>query len=429
MACETIKNGVVGQGIPIRDAVKKVTGQTRYVADQKLPGMLHAKVLFSTVAHARIKRIDCSQALALPGVKAVLWHENTPDVRYNGTGESIDRYRTERIFDDTVRFIGDRVAAVAAVDLATAEKAVRLIRVEYEPLPVNTDPEAGMVEGAYPLFEDCGLERGNLIETIRQSCGDVDKAMAEADLVLQDEYRLPMAHHGALETHACIAEWDADGKLTLHTTSQDIFSMRQNLCRIFCLPMSKVRIRVPAMGGSFGGRVDMILEPVAAALAIRAGRPVKLAYNRREEMLSTRTRHAMKIRIKSGVKRDGTILAQDMQVYCSAGAYVGGTCNIVWSMCSKFFKILTCRNLRFAGYPVVTNTPVGGPMRGFGSPQIFFAHQRHMNRLARSLDMDPMQLQEKKPDLSGRGGLPQRPAPWKRPDPGLPEAGGPVAGL
>ena len=332
MSCEQVINGVIGKRIPIRDAALKATGQLKYVADMKLPQMLHAKILFSPVAHAKIKSIDVSRAEMLPGVKAVVYYKNAPKVYYNSCGEVIDQYHTELVFDDTVRFVGDRVAAVAAVDEATAEKALRLIEVEYEELPVNFDPEAGMREEAYVLHRTGNLAKGNLIEKIVQNAGDVDKAMLQADYVYEDRYSLPAIHHGAIETHACIANYDARKKLTVYTSSQDSFAVRINLAKVFDLPMSRVRVVVPAMGGAFGGKVDMVLEPVAALLAIKTGRAVKLVYNRKETITSTRSRHAMKIDIKTGVMKDGRIIAQEYKVYCNAGAYASGSSNIVWAM-------------------------------------------------------------------------------------------------
>jgi CO/xanthine dehydrogenase Mo-binding subunit len=287
------------------------------------------------------------------------------------------------------------VVAVAAVDERTAEKALQLIKVEYEELPVNFDPEEGLSDDAYVIHTEGGLERGNLIETVSQSCGDVDAAMKESDMVFEDTYTLPAIHHGAIETHASIACYDATGKLTVYTSSQDSFGVRINLSRIFSLPMSRVRVIVPAIGGAFGGKVDMITEPVAAALSIKTGCPVKLVYNRREDIVSTRTRHAMKVYMKTGVNRDGTIVAEDMKVYCNAGGYASGSTNIVWAMCGRIFKVHRCRNIRYTGYPVITNTPMGGPMRGFGSPQAFFPQQRQMNRIAQVLGIDMLDLQLK----------------------------------
>lgn len=395
MSCEQEKNGMVGQRIPIRDAAMKVTGQTRYVADMKLPDMLYAKVLFSTVAHGKIKRIDISKAQHLPGVRAVVCYKNSPQVYFNSCGEVISSYHMERIFDDTVRYVGDKVAAVAADDLKTAERALRLVEVEYEPLPVNIDPEAGMQPDAYPLHHTPDLFEGNIIEKVVQSCGDVDTAMMQAHRVYEDSYRFPAIHHGAIETHAAIANYDAAGKLTVYTSSQDSFAVRTNLAKIFALPMSRIRVVVPAVGGAFGGKIDMIIEHVAALLSMRTGRPVKLVYNRAESMVSTRTRHAMTIKLKTGVKQDGTILAQDFTVCCNAGAYACGSSSIVWAMCGRLFKLLQTPNIRFTGYPVLTNTPIGGPMRGFGSPQAFFAQQRQMNRIAIDLGLDMVEMERR----------------------------------
>jgi CO/xanthine dehydrogenase Mo-binding subunit len=406
MSCEKEKNGMIGQRIPIHDAALKVTGQMKYVADMELPQMLYAKLLFSSVAHAKIKSIDTTEAEALPGVKAVVCYKNAPQAYFNSCGEVIDQYQMERIFDDTVRYVGDKVAAVAAVDEATAEKAVRLIKVEYDDLPANFDPEAGMQEEAYILHQTPDLARGNVIEEVVQNAGDVDLAMKEAYRVYEDEYSYPAIHHGAIETHTCIAEYDAQKKLTVHTSSQDSFAVRINLAKIFDMPMNKIRVTVPAIGGAFGGKIDMVLEHVVALLAIQTGRPVKLVFNRREDIASTRTRHGMKIRMKTGVKEDGTIIAQDYKVYCNAGAYACGSSNIVWAMCGKIFKNMKNPNIRFIGYPVLTNVPIGGPMRGFGSPQAFFAQQRQMNRISKDLGIDMADME--RINLCGPDGMDMR---------------------
>lgn len=392
---EEIVNGVVGTPYPIDDAALKATGQLRYVDDLKLPNMLHGRILFSAVPHARIKLLDASAALAMEGVHAVVSYQNTPAVYYNSSGETLDIFKTERVFDEIVRFVGDRVAAVAADTPEIAAEAVRAIRVEYEPLPVNFDPEAGMAEDAYPLHTHGGLLKGNLMEIVKQSCGDAEAAIASAPHVFTDTFTVPPIHHGAIEPHGSVAFYDACGKLMVWTASQDSFAVRVNLSRIFSLPMSRVRVSVPAIGGGFGGKVDMITEPVAAALSIQTGRPVKLVYSRREDIVSSRTRHAMKIQLRMGFDSDGTILGEDMTVFCNAGAYASGTSNIVWAMCGKFFKVHRCQNIRFTGYPVVTNTPVGGPMRGFGSPQTFFAQQRLMQRAATALGLDFYGMQVK----------------------------------
>lgn len=381
---------MIGKRLPIRDAALKVTGQLRYVDDMKLPHMLHAKVLFSPVAHAKIKRIDTAQAEALPGVRAVACYKNAPDVLFNSCGEEIDGIKTERVFDSTVRYMGDKVAAVAADTLQIAEKALRLIKVEYEPLPVLLDPEAAMAEGAYPIHEG-----GNLFETVLLNAGDVEQGMEQADRIFEHRYILPAIHHSAIETHTAIATYESNGKLTIYTPCQDTFNHRLNLTRIFGLPMSKVRVISPAIGGGFGGKIDMVVEPIAALLAMKTGRPVKLTYSRREDITSSRTRHKMIIYLKTGVKNGGTIVAQDLKTIVNAGAYAGGTSSIVWAMSSKYFKLLKTPNLRFTGYEVYTNTQIAGAMRGFGSPQEFFAQQRQMNTIANALGISIIDMQLK----------------------------------
>lgn len=385
----------IGANIPIAQAALKATGQMMYTADMKLPHMLHAKVLFSPRPHARIVKIDTSRAEALPGVRAVISHLNTPNRYYNSCGEVLNEFMTEQLFSPVVRYVGDKVAAVAADTEKIAEAALKLIDVTYEDLPANYDPERALDESAYVIHDHGELENGNLILTVAQSSGDVDVAMAKADRIFSDVYECPAIHHGAMETHAALAVYDAEGMLTVYTPSQDTFAKRRNLATIFDLPMSKVRVSVPAIGGAFGGKIDLITEPIAAALAIKTGRPVRLVYNRTEDICSTRNRHAMRLYLRTGVMNDGTIVAEDMRAFVNAGAYASGTTSVVWAMCGRLFKVHQCPNVRFVGYPVITNTTIGGPMRGFGSPQLFFAQQRQMNTIAKALGIDMLELQRK----------------------------------
>lgn len=381
---------MIGTNIPIRDAALKTTGQLAYTADLHFPGMLHAKVLFSPVAHAKIKRIDTVAAEALEGVHAVVCYQNSPDVFFNSCGEEIDSDKTEKIFDSTVRYVGDKVAAVAADTEKIAEQALRLIEVEYEELPAYFDPKDALKEGAYKIHGE-----SNVIYPVEINAGDVPGAMEKADYVFEDTYSTPAIHHGAIETHASVAIFDRSGKLTVYSPSQDIFGYRKNLSRIFGLPMSKVRVITPSMGGGFGGKIDMVTEPVTALLAMKTGKPVKLVYTRREDIISTRTRHAMEIHLKTGVSKDGVILAQEIELIVNAGAYATGTMSIVWAMTAKYFRLYKTPNLRFVGTPVYTNTQIAGAMRGFGSPQMFFAQQRQMNRISKELGIDLIALQLK----------------------------------
>ena len=388
MKMEKQENKMIGANLPIRDAALKVTGALKYTADMKLPRMLYAKVLFSPIPHGKILEIHTEKAEQLPGVKAVVCYKNSPRRAFNSCGEEIDGAKTEYIFDDRVRFVGDKVAAVAAVDLATAEKAIRLIEVKYEPLPVNYDPLKALDPNAYPIHGET-----NLIEEVDLSAGDVEKGMEEADQIFEDCYSLPPIHHSAIETHCAIANYESNGKLTVYTACHDIFAHRLNLSRLFQLPMSKVRVITPAIGGGFGGKIDMVCEPIAALLAIKTGRPVKLVYNRREDIPSSRTRHGMELKIRTGVQKSGKIVAQEITAWVNAGAYAGGTMSIVWAMSGKFFKLTKIPNLRFRGIPVYTNMPIAGAMRGFGSPQLFFAQQRQMNKIAKKLKIDMARME------------------------------------
>lgn len=390
MSKEMPEHNIVGKRIPIRDAYLKASGKLRYVGDIKLPHMLYAKILFSPLPHAKIKSIDTKAAENLIGVHAVVCYKDAPKEKYNGNGEDKDFYKTERIFDDRVRFVGDKVAAVAAETIEIAKKAISLIKVEYEELPFYLDAKEAMREGSYPIHET-----GNLIEEINLGCNDVENAMESADFVFEDTYYMPAVHHSAIETHVCIADYDYDGKLTVYTPTQDVFGQRENLHRIFKIPMNKLRVVAPAIGGGFGGKIDLITEPIAALLAIKANRPVKLELTRNEDIFFSRTRHAMEVTLKTGINKDGTIVAQDVRSIVNAGAHTSCTMSVCWAMGGKLFKIYKTPNLRFKALPIYTNMPIAGAMRGFGSPQLYFAQQAQLSQIAKALEIDITELQLK----------------------------------
>jgi len=382
----------VGNSRPIRDAALKVTGQLQYTGDLKFPHMLHAKMLFSPVAHAKIKRIDTSKAEALPGVKAVVTYKNAPRIPYNSAMRFYEHKipEVEYLFDDTVRFVGDRVAAVAAEDLETAEKAIRLIEVEYEELPPVFDPEEALKEGAPEIHPG-----GNKIAEIKAEAGNVDEAFAQADYVFEDRFTVPQIHHCAIEPHVAIATYDSRGKLTVYSPNQNTFAFRIIISKVLEMPMSKVRVIRPAIGGAFGGKLEATIEPVVALLAKLTGRPVKMELNRRETMVSTRTRHAAVVYLKSGVNKDGTLVAQDFKVILNTGAYATSALNVSGAMSHKVFKVYKTKHMRFTVTPVYTNTPIAGAMRGYGSPQAFFPQQVHLQRIAKALNMDFVEFQLK----------------------------------
>lgn len=382
----------IGDSLPIRDAELKVTGRKQYVGDMRVPGMLHAALLCSPLPHARIKSISTDRARALPGVRDVVTYREDPGVLFNSATRFYEHQipNTERIFDSTVRYVGDRVAAVAADTPEIAQKALELIDVDYEPLPFYTDVEAAAREGAYPIHGE-----SNVITTMVHNAGDLEAGFAQADRIFEDRYSTPPIHHGAIERHVAIADYDYTGKLTIISPNQNVFGYRIILSRIFGLPMSRVRVSSPAIGGSFGGKLEMTIEPVAALLSMRTGRPVRLELSRKQCINATRTRHGSVVYLRTGVKNDGTVVAQDIRIMTNTGAYAGSCMNVLGALSHKVFKMYKCPNIRFTGQPVYTNTPVGGAMRGYGSPQAFFGQQRQLQKIAKALHISLAELQLK----------------------------------
>ncbi|MFA9463414.1 MAG: xanthine dehydrogenase family protein molybdopterin-binding subunit [Velocimicrobium sp.] len=383
---------IVGTKRPIADAKLKVTGQKQYVADMKLPGMIYGKLLLSEVAHAKIFKIDTSMAEALPGVRAVVTYKNAPSVAYNSAKRLIDHdvICSERIFDDTVRFIGDRVAAVAADTEEIAAKALLLIKVEYQKLPIITTITDAIKEDAYPIHKG-----GNVIANLQVGEADLEPAFAACDYVMEASYTTPAIHHAAMETHAAIADWNAMDKLTIYSPNQNSFAFRVILSDIFGLTYNKIRVVSPAIGGAFGGKLEVTIEPVAAILSKYAKRPVKLVLSRKETILASRVRHASLNYVKTGFMKDGTIRAVDFKIYLNTGAYASSAMNVAGALTHKVFMAYKIKSMHILAIPVYTNTITAGAMRGYGSPQVFFGLERQMNKIARFLKMDPAALQQK----------------------------------
>lgn len=382
--------GVIGAPTPVFDARLKVSGQLRYVDDMKLPGMLHAKILLSPKAHATIVSIDTGAAEALPGVRAVVTYRDAPAVRFNGNGEDWDILESERVLDSRVRYVGDKVCAVAADTEAIAAKALKLIKVEYEDLPAYFDPEEAAKPDAVRLHD--WNENGNILWEVDNSFGDLDEGFSRADFTLEKRFEVPAIHHAAMETHGCIASFDADGKLTVWSSSQDVFGKRRNLAKIFGLPYAKVRVLAPALGGGFGGKIDASTEPVAALLSLKTGRPVKCVYTRQEDIQASPTRHAETIYARAGFKNSGELTALDYTVYINAGAHSGGTMSVAWAAGGKFFKLFKCPNMRNHAIPVYTNRQNAGAMRGFGSPQVFWVFAQLVREAAERCGRDATEL-------------------------------------
>ncbi|MBC7219840.1 MAG: molybdopterin-dependent oxidoreductase, partial [Hadesarchaea archaeon] len=276
-------SAVVGKPVPKLDAVKLATGKAEFLDDIKLPGALAVKLLGSRCAHARIKRIDVSKAEKLPGVRGVVTYKDAPRVAYN-PGVYYLQPKDKYIFDEKVRYFGEPVAAVAAVDEDTAEEAASLIEVEYEELPAVLDPEQAMRPEAPKIHET------NIAAHVFREWGDVEKGFRDSDHVFEGRYTTGRQVHAAIEPHACAASYDA-GKLTIWTTSQIPFHVRSILSEVFGLPQNRIRVITSFVGGGFGGKDEVVIEPICALLAIKVGGAVKLRLTREEVFRTTTTRH------------------------------------------------------------------------------------------------------------------------------------------
>lgn len=394
-----MKNSVVGKRIPRLDALEKVTGAAVYTADVRLPGMLYGKVLRSPYPHAEIVDIDTSEAEKLPGVKAVVCFKNTPRVRFRRAASLVlppaVPIKDEYIFDTRVRYVGDEVAAVAAESEEIAAKALRLIKVKYKQLPAVYDPLEALQPAAPSIHDQCPEGKNIIGGRLRIPMGDVEKGFAEADYVFEHTFKLPVVKHAQLETMDAVAEPGAGG-VTVWTGSQAPHDTRMTLAEIFGLPVSKVHIKSLYAGGGFGVRTGFSgkAEPIAVALALKAGKPVKVVYSREEDFIASDTRHAGYITVKTGVKKDGSFTARQVTCVLNGGAYASWS-DAVAGVGVIGLSLYRCPNQLYEGYAVYTNTTIAGAMRGFGNPQVTFAVESQVDIIARELGMDPLEFRLK----------------------------------
>jgi 4-hydroxybenzoyl-CoA reductase alpha subunit len=390
---------IVGKEVPRNDAEAKARGTALYTDDLKLPGMLHGRILRSPLAHARIKHIDISPALSLSGVKAVITAEDTPKIKYGNWRlfpETQDEYP---LAVDKVRFIGDEVAAVAAVDPDTAEEALERIVVEYEELPAVFEVEEAVKTGAPVLHDYCP---SNVSVNRKIKYGDVEKGFAESDYVREDTFRVHAVSHAYLEPCSALAQADLDGRITLWSSTQVPYIVQCLLASTLGMRENDIRIIKPFVGGGFGGKMELrTWEFCAAFLAKRTGRPVKFTLSRQEEFLAGRRRHPMTLHSKVGFKKDGSLMAKDLRIQLDGGAYnaMGPTATF---LCGNFGAMLyRYPNYRFFGEHVYTNKPPASAMRGFGAPQSLYATEIQMNMAAEALGIDPVDLRIKNAQVSG----------------------------
>ena len=404
----------IGKTFRRLDYQTKVTGRAQYLADMNVAGMCHGKILRSPYAHARIRKIDAAKALKIPGVLAVLTRD---DILHD---EGIEPYYGPVFKDQTivavekVRHVGDPVAAVAALTLHAAEAALGSIEIDYETLPAVLDvhdavqPNAILVHDSVKLpasgFADLAelkpVEGTNLCTHFRLNRGDIEKGFAEADHVFEDTFTLPATQHSFLETHACIAAVEPNGRITVWATTQNPFVVRTQLANIFKVPVAKVRVIVPYLGGGYGGKVYPKVEPITVALAQKAGRPVRLVLSR-EEVFYTITKHAAIIRMRTGVKHDGTLVARQCEIHLDTGAYAEIGPRVAKKSGYTAAGPYRIPNLKIDSYSVYTNKPPAGAFRGFGVSQSAWAVESQMDIIAAALKIDPLELRKKNGYVEG----------------------------
>jgi putative selenate reductase molybdopterin-binding subunit len=411
LAPQTSPYQTVGKPEKKLDAVKLAQGKPAFTADIEKRDMLVAKVLHSPHAHARIKSIDISAAKAIPGVAAVLTWQDIPRVVYSTAGQSDPIPGSLDCFslDNKVRFVGDRVAFVAAETAEVAELALNKIEVEYEPLEAILDSEDSMKPGAiqihdepeYVNFADSDPTH-NLAAEIRIDIGDVEKGFAEADRIFEAEYEVPKVQQAHIEPHVCVTYWDEDDRLVIRTSTQVPFHARRILAPVLDLPIKRIRVIKPRIGGGFGGKQEVLMEDVAAHLTIATGRPVIYEYTREEEFIAARSRHPMKVRMKTGVKLDGTITANEMYALSDTGANGAHALTVTGNTGHKSMALYVgdgeyrkSPNIRFYADIVYTNTPPAGAYRGYGVPQGYWPLDRHMEKIARAMNFDPIEFRLK----------------------------------
>ncbi len=393
---------VVGKSVPKKDSMALATGGPMFTADMLPPKYLVARVLRSPHAHARISSIDSSKAEALDGVHAVLHHGNTPRVMRTTAGQGAPEPSPYDFttFDNKVRFVGDRVAAVAAENAQIAEKALSLIEVEYEVLDPILEVRDALLPGAPVIHDepDCRVvipvpyePSRNLASHVDMVVGDLDAGYEQADLVIDHEYECQYAQHCPIEPHVCLAEPMPDGRLRLTTSTQVPFHVRRIVAQAMQWPVSKIHVVKPRIGGGFGTKQEVLIEDVAAFLAVRTRMPVLFELDRSEEFTS-RTRHPMVVRLKTGVKKDGSLTAVDLNVLSNTGAYGSHALTVSCNCGSKVLPLYRWPNIGFAADAVYTNMPVAGAYRGYGATQAYIAMEIQMDEIATSLGMDPLEF-------------------------------------
>ncbi|MGL4650966.1 MAG: molybdopterin cofactor-binding domain-containing protein, partial [Caldilineaceae bacterium] len=399
---------VVGKSEMKVDAVKLVKGKPVFADDIAPPGLLHAAMLTSPHAHARITHIDATQARALAGVHAVLTHHDVPRVIYASGGQTWPNpHPWDQVsLDDYVRHVGDRVAVVAAETPEIALRALDLIEVEYELLPAVFDPietMSGHAPVIHPEPDAVGIadRERNIAVKIHAEFGDVEQALAQSDHKFEFTYTVQQQQQASIEPHVVVTYWDEDERLVIRTSTQVPFHVRRMVAPLLGLPVKKIRVIKPRIGGGFGGKQEMLIEDLCAHLTLATGRPVRFEYTRAQEFTSARSRHPMVLTYRAGVSTDGVLTALDLYIVSNTGAY--GTHGLTVCSVSGLRGLATyrCDHIRFTADVVYTNIPTPGAFRGYGAPQAEFALESMMEEIAGALNFDPVEFRLKNAVRSG----------------------------
>jgi len=378
--------GVIGKKVPRLDALSKGSGNVKYVSDLYLPGLLTGKILRSPLPHAKILNINISKALRIPGVKAVITAADTPQRKFCLNPAWANNMLLQ---NEKVRYVGDQVAAVAAIDEDTGNEALSLIEVDYEPLSGVFDPEEAMLPDAPKIH----AEESNIALHGTRTFGDVDKAFEEAAYVCEGTFYSPPLAHCCMEPRGCVAYYDLSGKLTVWSTTQTPHPLREELSEVLDIPQSKISVFQAPVGGAFGARMGMDpIDGVAAVLSVKTHRPVKLVNTREEEFLSSRIRYPMKIWIRTGADKNGRLIAQEIKVITDNGAYNHEGQYVMGNAGSKLAQLYAVPNIRYEGFLVYTNNVYGGAFRGYGNPQITYAIEIQLDKIAEALKIDPAEI-------------------------------------
>jgi putative selenate reductase molybdopterin-binding subunit len=396
----TEKFNVVGNSLHRVDGRALVTGKPVFVDDlPKRDGVLHIALLTSPHAHARIRSIDTARAEEAPGVALVLDHRNTPERRYTTAGQGYPEPSPydARMFDTKMRWVGDRVAAVAAESVTAARRAAALIEVDYELLDPVLSINAAVEDGAPVVHDEDDCEgvwdaARNIAAHVEAASGDVERGFAESDTVVEVTTETQYAQHAPLEPHVVSTYLDDNDRLVIVTSTQVPFHVRRIIAMLLDVPVHRIRVIKPRIGGGFGVKQEVLIEDLSALVTLRTGQPAHLTYSREEEFASSRTRHPMRIRVKLGAKADGTLHALEMDVLSNTGAYGAHSLTVLSNVGSKTLPLYNkAPNVRFHGNAVYTNLPVAGAYRGYGAPQGYFPLETAVDRLAAELGMDALE--------------------------------------